>query len=208
MEAQAVHPRFLPPTMKPPKAKLALAVAAAALLGAPTSAAAADVVPPQNSAANQYTETYPTAGGDRETRRADNVGGGGSSGGGTNGGGGAKIDPAKERALEAAGADGRAVVDLVEGTAPVAATQAPAATPAQADAGSKGGTPSEQRPSSGTGGEALRVSDSSPSGAGEVLGQMTGASSSGELGPLLPLLVLVTLAWAAGFFWRRRGETA
>lgn len=204
MDASRGHPRDSPPTMRPPKAQLALAAAAAALLGAPASTVAADVVPPQNSAANQYTETYPTASGDRETRRADDVGGG-NGGRGTNGGAGAKLDPAQERGLEAAGSDGRAVVDLVEETAPPAATQTPTAS-AQTGTGSRGDMPSEQRPSTETPGVGLQVSDEDPSGTGEVLGQMTGVSASGELGPLLPLLVLVTLTWAAGYFWRRRSE--
>jgi hypothetical protein len=46
------------------------------------------------------------------------------------------------------------------------------------------------------------------SGLGEVLGQATGSSSSGQLGLLLPLVVIGAIAWALAFFWRQRRRVA
>lgn len=173
--------------MRPPKAHLAL-FATAAVLGAVAPAATAEVVPPQNSAANQYTETYPTAGGDRESRRAEDIGAGG--GRGPNGSGTPQLAPGGERELQARGEDGRSVVGLVEATAPAAAT-------AGTNGAAAGAGGSESRTASDPG-------DEGASATAEVLSRITGASSSGELGPLLPLLLIATLIWAAVFPLLRR----
>jgi hypothetical protein len=182
------------PIMRPLKAHLALLLAGAALLAVPAPIAAAAAVPPGNSAANQYTETYPTASGDRETKRAEDVGG-------ASGGGGAKIDPKTERNLEAEGGDGRRVVELVEATAPVAAVAA------NGSAGEKDPARAGDPAAAGSKDDPL-AADSSPSATEEVLGQATGASSSSSsgLGLILALVIVATLGWAIGFFWRRRGE--
>jgi hypothetical protein len=45
------------------------------------------------------------------------------------------------------------------------------------------------------------------SGLGEILGQATG-SSSGQMGLLFPLVILVTAAWALAFLWRQRDRRA
>ena len=56
----------------------------------------------------------------------------------------------------------------------------------------------------GTAGSVTAPQDSDgSSGLGEVLGQATG-SSSGQLGLLLPLVIIATAAWACAFFWRQR----
>ena len=42
------------------------------------------------------------------------------------------------------------------------------------------------------------------SGLGEVIGQATGSSSSGQLGLLLPLLILAVATWAVAYVLRQR----
>ena len=44
------------------------------------------------------------------------------------------------------------------------------------------------------------------SGLGAVLGQATGSSDSGQLGLLLPLIVLATIAWSVAYLVRRRRQ--
>lgn len=70
------------------------------------TAMAQRVVPPGNSAANQYTETYPTAGGG-----AEGTGGGGRSPA-------AALGSRNAARLEALGAQGRAAAALAAATAP------------------------------------------------------------------------------------------
>jgi hypothetical protein len=154
---------------------------AAAVLGLclPGPAAAQQVVPPGNSAVNQYTETYPTAGGGAP---AD-----------TNG----QRSPAESlgarnaRKLEGLGSEGRDAAELAAATAPAAG-----AAPRGARAGG-GGDPAGGR---GAGGGAEPPAGSS--GLGEVLEQATG-TSGGELGLLLPLAILAAVAGSLAFLWRR-----
>ncbi len=48
---------------------------------------------------------------------------------------------------------------------------------------------------------------SGSSGLGEVLAQATG-SSSGQMGLLLPLILIAALVWAVAFFRKQRSRTA
>jgi len=137
----------------------------------PAAAMAQRLVPPGNSGVNQYTETFPTAGGDAVA------------------GDGGKRSPKKvlgaknARRLEEAGPEGRAAAALVAATAPAS----------RAVATGHGGSGGKQ---------AGGVSGSS--GLGEVIGQATGASSSGQLGILLPLAIVVAAVGSLAFLWRRR----
>ena len=152
--------------------------AATALLALPSAAAAQAVVPPGNSAVNQYTETVPTARGSAKTRHHG------------------KRSPAKvlgadnARRLEAAAPQGRAVAEVVAATAPV-----PAPSASKADRGS--GHPATH--AAGPGGS---------SGLGKVITAATGSSDSGELGLLLPLLIVCALVGSAAYFWRQKRRTA
>jgi hypothetical protein len=160
---------------------LASITTAAAMLALPGAAAAEYVVPPGNSAATQYTEAFPTAGGNKGThrhvgRRPAQV-----------------LGQSKARRLDARGPAGEAVAALAAETAPAAI----------APASRKGGGDSVQ------GGESGRSAVASPSGSsglGEVLAQATGSSSSGDLGLLLPLLILAAIAWAVAYWARHRGR--
>lgn len=188
-----------------------LLVGAAAIAFAPTHALAAEVVPPGNSGVNQYTETVPTAGGNvaikhqgiRQPKQA--------------------LGKEQARKLEEKGPEGKAAAELAAtGSAPAGAgggdtTPAPAGKggggkeggdeerPVAAGGGSGGssGGSNTGRPGRTTAGPAV----GGPSGLGQVVGQATG-SSSGELGPLMPIVLLAALAWCAAFAWRRRRDHA
>lgn len=125
---------------------IALLACLAALILAP-AAGAAETTPPGNSAVNQYTETYPTSGGnapagERGQRSAGQV-----------------LGHRTARRLEARGPAGQAAAEAAAATAP-AAVAAPAAhrSAAPGPARALGGSPGS-------------------SGLGEVLSQATGASS-------------------------------
>lgn len=170
--------------MKEPRVHICCLIAAGLLaLSAPTAGAA--VVPPGNSAANQYTESFPTAGGQAtpgKTIRAQ--GGGGSS---------QALSGAEAQQLEAAGPTGRALAEVVAETAPTGvAPTGSAAKGDRADAEPGTANRAEQSPE---GSSALR----------EVLGQAAG--SSGGTSPLLPILILATLIGAAAYWMRHRSGT-
>ncbi len=192
----------------------AIGLAAALALALPAAAPGAEtesVVPPENSAATQYTEAIPTAGGDREAR----------------GGDGRKRSPAKvlgaanAKELESKGQAGREVARVTAETAPptsAPAEQAPAEAPsddtdgqsggggpAKPGGGDSGGPAQPSRPeAAGNRPQASTELPSGSSGLGEVLAEATGSSSSGDLGPLLPLAILAAIAWALAYFWRQR----
>jgi hypothetical protein len=207
------------------KMRTAIAIAALFAFAALTPLAAADkVVPPGNSAATQYTETFPTSGGEADVNKEIDA---------------SNLKPSKvlgknkTKDLESQGADGKAVAEIAAVTAPNPVATEDESTPAPSgeqpkggkkkdgsnpaggsagNSGGSGGTPTNKPPTGG-GGEtaALRsVTVSEPSGSsglGEVLGQATG-SSSGQLGLLLPLLILGTVIWAMNYAWRQRQTAA
>ncbi len=187
-------------------------------LAAPADAQSEAVVPPENSAASQYTEAIPTVGGNKP--------GGGKSG---------HRSPAKvlgthkAQRLESHGKAGREVAEVVAATAPSSTPpveQAPAAQaeaepkPSQSAEGTGSGTPAagSQRQGKGAGGNAGAESagrseggrrteiPGGSSGPLEVIGQATGSSSSGDLGPLLPLAIVGGIVWAAAYFRRQRRQ--
>ena len=199
-----------------------IGLVAALALALPTSAVAAEeagsVVPPENSAATQYTEAVPTAGGDKPSD-----------------GGGKKPSPAKvlghhnAKRLESQGQEGREVARVVAETAPETSPPTEAAPPAQESSSSQGN--SSRRTQSDQGGTSsgepqeavhphhivVRAAEpptaptelpSGSSGLGEVIAEATGSSSSGQLGGLLPLAVLATIAWSLAYFWRQRRSTS
>lgn len=167
---------------------------AIAVLALPAPALGEYLIPPGNSAANQYTEALPTAGGNR------------------------KVDPEGKRKhpspakvlgranaerLNRQGADGRAVAELVGTTAPVETIERRA--PGGSDgAGATDGSGSH--PDAGHGGGSRRAGhEAGSSGLTEVASAATGISAR-EVGLLLPLLLLATIAWAIVYFARRRRQ--
>lgn len=176
----------------------------------PATALAGALVPPGNSAANQYTETFPTTGGNAEAKKG-------------------KVTPgdvlgaANAHKLDSQGKQGREAAAVVAATAPPPAS-APAGDESSGSGsgaakgnGGSGGGSDGGAVNGGSGGSAASPSGSDgpsadePSGSsgfGEVLGQATGAGSAGGTGLLLPLVVLASAVWALVFFLRRKRPTA
>jgi hypothetical protein len=169
---------------------LALTTLALAVSG---SAGAATVVPPGNSAATQYTEALPTAGGPKGTDRTQEQG--------------RKRPPRevlgahKTQRLQAQGAEGRAVAEVVAETAPTSLSRS------SVDSGGKKTQGSGHREvhRADSGGSSPRpVGNNGSPPLGEVAAQATGSSNSGQMGFLLPLLIVATLAWASIYWLRQR----
>ncbi len=218
--------------MKKLKTAIAMTVFVA-LMAIPPQAVAENIVPPGNSAATQYTETFPTAGGNAAIKNSSI-------------GGGQKQSPDKAlghsttKALEEHGSEGRAVVELASEGAP-APSPSPSAGGSQgggsgatAETGGSGGSGGHSKAAAGGsshqaggkggaagathgggaksgGGESTSIPAASAagaqvsgeSGASAVLAQATG-SSSGTMGIFLPLLLILALAWAIAYSWRRQ----
>jgi hypothetical protein len=179
----------------------ALLVAVALVLAAP--AAAEYYVPPGNSAANQYTESVPSAGGER---------GGHGKGGVTP----AQALGAKNaHRLESTGPAGKAAANLAAATSPTATIGGhnPAGQSGGQGPGGQGGGPGSggqgsQGGETAGGGEAGHGSrPSGSSGLSEVLGQATGSSGSGNLGLWLPIILLAALVGAIAYRWAPRHKT-
>ncbi|HEX2096874.1 MAG TPA: hypothetical protein VHF50_05835 [Solirubrobacterales bacterium] len=187
-------------------------LAAALALAAATPATAAEeaLIPPGNSAVNQYTESFPTSGGNkrtekRSTRPAERV-----------------LGKKNTERLESHGADGREVAEVAAETAPVAVDDGGPDSGSEAGAGAVVGGSGGQGSGGDTGSTAagtdtperqtaradgVETSVARPEGSSafsEVLAQATGSSDSGETGLLLPLVIVTTLAASAAYALRRR----
>lgn len=174
-------------------------VLAATALPAPAAAKHGHLAPPGNSGIGQYVEVIPTASGSRPTTTLH--GQGGARGSGTHSG---TLSPLPEWAMGgSAGVSGATAQALsAEGPAGVAATNLARATdPAGATARHPG--------TRGLGGAAApaRSVGGSPPAVGSVLGTLTGSSSSGGVGLLLPVLLIITLVGAGALALTRRRKT-
>jgi hypothetical protein len=190
--------------MKPFRRGIGLVAAIALLSAAPVAAQEVDgaLVPPENSAVNQYTEAYPTAGGERNADKRK----------------GRERSPKqvlgsrKEERLHRHGDDGAEVAEVVAETAPVAEPEQEveeSGAPAPGGSGGgQGGGAAESEPAPGPNRSAVgdpAVSDvSGSSGVGEIVSQATGSSSPGGIGLLLPLLIVATALWAFTYAIRHR----
>lgn len=148
-------------------------------------------MPPGNPAATQYTEAFPTAGGQQDAEQ---------------GKGGKGRQPSQAlgkdnaRQLESQGPAGQA-------TAALAAETAPAGVSGES-AGGKNAQPAGRSTGGKSSGEGQAGSGSSGSGLGEVASQATGSSFSDGTDLLLPLAILGTIAWLLAFLRRRRQRPA
>jgi cobalamin biosynthesis Mg chelatase CobN len=203
--------------MKALRNGLWLGAAAVAILALPPLASAEPVVPPENSAATQYTEAIPTGGGQKDAGKSGNRG---------------KRSPAqvlgsdKAQKLNEKGPEGKAAAEVAAETAPSveprppspASSEAPAAEPQPAASGDSGAKSNAKHragiaehrkvqaaPSPAAEPDrSLSEEPAGSSGFGEVIAQATGSSSSGQLGALLPLLIVATIAWSLAYLWRQR----
>jgi len=140
----------------------------------PAAATAAEApVPPGNSAVDQYTETYPTASGDQDTR------------GGSDDRTAEKILGRRQAGrLEVQGSNGEAVTALAAATAPARERGA------DAGSGGEGGSPTGSPGPSGS------------AGIREIAAGALGLTPGGGPG-LLALALLGTALWAAFYLLRR-----
>ncbi|HEX5989049.1 MAG TPA: hypothetical protein VFY75_02390 [Solirubrobacterales bacterium] len=195
---------------------IAAASALVAALVLPAAAAAEYYVPPANSAANQYTESFPGAGGESGGKRK------GATPGDALGAGNAKK-------LESKGPAGKAAAEVAAETAPpqlVTADSGSSATGAGQtgggepagqgggsatsgsgdDSGSTETTGSKDVSQAGGNGNAAPTGTGQPqgsSGFGQVLGQATGVGD-GDLGLWLPLAIVLTLIGSVAYWVRMR----
>ncbi len=190
------------------------------------------IAPPGNSGVGQYVESIPTAGGSRPTNTVHPLGGGSNSGGshgggsnslgspgggsgsggshrGSSGSGGSRADgsgsgnshgatssgqgsvsaagapaPAPERALGSRGPDGAAAAALAQETAPAVPVDSAHARRTQADSPRGGSSP-----------------------IATVVKAVTGSSSGGGLGPVLPIILVATVLGGAALALLRRRRT-
>ncbi|MGE0068515.1 MAG: hypothetical protein AB7T48_14310 [Solirubrobacterales bacterium] len=177
-----------------PRKTIATAITAAALLGLvllPAGAIADYYIPPGNSAVNQYTESFPGAGGEtggdekKEATPAKTLGAGNA------------------KQLEQKGQAGKEAAEVAAETAPPAdlyapepagkATKAGGGRDKQESGGNGGGNAGGGQGGSGPGGTQVSQPSGS-SGLGSVLGEATGTAAGGNIGLWLPLAILATLA--------------
>ncbi|MFL5834860.1 MAG: hypothetical protein ACJ76B_12915 [Solirubrobacterales bacterium] len=186
---------------------LVLVTALAASLLAPAAATAAAIVPPGNSAVNQYTQTIPTSRGNKEVRQK----GDGSPS--------KTLGHSATKKLQKQGKDGTSTAELAAAGTPAAAVAAGGSGSGGGGANG-GGSPAGGGSAAGAGGSGAQASggldgsqavlgaDDGKSGVGQVVGEVTGASSSGDLGLWLPLAIIAACAWCAAYFWRHRRTAA
>jgi hypothetical protein len=200
--------------MKPQRQIPAVAAifAIATALALPAAAAAEYYVPPANSAANQYTESFPGAGGESSGKRKP-VTPGSALG----------ADNAKK--LEAKGPAGKAAAEMAAETAPPQVVDQGSGSgedPGRSDSGSKDGKGNEGESGSGapgsggsnggssgaSGGKGAPANAAQPegsSGISQILGQATG-SSDGNPGLWLPLVIVLTLIGSVAYWVRSRSN--
>lgn len=180
-----------------PRAIRAALAATVALLILPAPALAEYLVPSGNSAVTQYTEGFPTAGGEKGSEGSHKK---------------KPVPPAKgigaknAKRLEDQGAEGRAAAEVAAETAPPGVTTTNVKDHSKHHKGGSRQSNGGDREENSTGASPAR-NGSGPggsSGIGEVLAAATGSSDNGSLGLLLPLVILVAIAWSLVYFWRQR----
>jgi hypothetical protein len=196
--------------MKDRRQILAIAAASAvAALALPSAAAAEYYVPPANAAANQYTESFPGAGGE-------------SHGKGKKVTPGTALGASNAEKLEKKGPAGKATAELAAETAPPQLVDqasnggaGDSKTNSTGQGGDEGkgeggsgaaGSGGSNGGSSGGGGNSAAANVQQPqgsSGLGQVLGQATGVSD-GNVGLWLPLAIVLTLVGSVAYWVRMR----
>ncbi len=188
-------------------------------IGVSSPAAAEEIVPPGNSAATQYTEAYPTAGGEKDALKGKDKGKDRSPD--------KVLGKNNVKRLQEHGEAGEDVAELAAETAPAPVETSPEPSPAPREpreenggggnganggGGGNGGgaapAPGKQPASESGTIEAVKVivvdQPEGSSAVGQIASQAFGAPSSGHLGLLLPLALAAALAWA--LLYRRRDQ--
>jgi len=184
------------------------ALALIALLALPASAVAKGgtetIAPPGNSGVSQYLETIPTAHGGQPTSTVHRGGGHSVAGGGGNGssggspGGGSSVSSSTQRALDSQGSAGRTAAAFILATAPSGTRSSNQGHGSGATNGSTGKSSSPAAPE-----------ESGASPASSVFHALTGSTSNGGLGSLLPVILIASLLAisTAALILRRRRTT-
>ena len=207
--------------MKDRRQILAIAAASAvAALALPAAAAAEYYVPPANSAANQYTESFPGAGGESHGKRKQVTPG-------------TALGAGNAEKLEKKGPAGKATAEIAAETAPPQLVDSGSSS--GDDAGKTGGNgrPDDKGGEQGDGKDEGEGGSGAPgtggsgggssgggqgttakvqqpqgsSGLGQVFGQATGMSD-GNLGLWLPLAIVLTLIGSIAYWVRMRQPQA
>jgi hypothetical protein len=201
---------------------LAAAGAVTAALALPAVAPAEYYVPPANSAANQYTESFPGAGGESGGKRKDVTPG-------------AALGAGNAKQLEKKGKAGKEAAEVAAETAPAQLADDGGGNGSEGGSGSGksggshetggegGGNSGEEEGGSGSTGTAGGSGGGSPggkggpaaevlqpqgsSGFGQVVGQATG-TDDGNLGLWLPLAIVLTLIGSIAYWVRMRNSQA
>jgi len=175
--------------------RIAIALVVALAIPSVAQARVHKIAPPGNSGVGQYLETVPTADGGQPTNTIHPGGvgvgvGRGRTGGGPDSTSGGALTASTQRALAKQGPTGEAAAALAAATAPRRARPAAHSSGARRE--------SSTSTSGGPG--------SSPSTS--VLKALSGSTSGGGLGPLLPIaLIGSVLAAAVLTLMRRRGTS-
>lgn len=199
--------------------KILVLAVATTVIAVPSHAFAETVLPPGNSAVNQYTQTLPTPKG--------NVSVEGDSIGQPN----KVLGHKNTKKLDQEGEDGRAAAELAAATSPSPdnGNGSPTDKGGSGDDkegsknngggsgagnggngsgnGGNGGSGGGSGSGSGGGNATTPINTSASqgsSGLGTVLGQATGSSTSGGLGLLMPLAIVLGLIWCMVYLWRQR----
>jgi hypothetical protein len=205
---------------------LAAAGAVTAALALPALAPAEYYVPPANSAANQYTESFPGAGGESGGKRKDVTPG-------------AALGAGNAKQLEKKGKAGKEAAEVAAETAPAQLAGdggasggdgggkagntgksgggasgggdgeeegGSGATGTGTGTGTAGGSGGGSRGGTGDGANSVKQPQGS-SGFGQVLGQATG-TDDGNLGLWLPLAIVLTLIGSVAYWVRMRHAQA
>jgi hypothetical protein len=163
-----------------------------------SAAAAQGVVAPGHSGNSQYTETLPTAGGETPTEGVGHQAAGTPAGGGGNSSGGGDSSGGGEEAAAVTGGSPSPAEALGSKNAKRLEKAGPAGKAAAQLAATTSGSPAgKSTASSGHEGDG-----SSP--VGQVVGQLTGTSTSQGIGLLLPILIVMAAVFALGFVIVRR----
>jgi hypothetical protein len=190
---------------------IVLAAMLTTALGLPAQSLGEYYVPPSNSAANQYTESYPGAGGESGGKREDAHPG-------------TALGARNAQRLEEHGPAGKAAAEVAAETAPPqlvdsgGGSNGRGAEAGSTDTGGGGGDSRSGEPSGSNGGPSAdrksAAGDSGQpqgsSGLGEVLGEATGVGD-GNVGPWLPLAILLALVGSIAYAARvreRHGHSA
>jgi hypothetical protein len=171
---------------------------------APAAAGAASLVPQENSAVSQYTEGFPTGGGEK----------GSSSSGDSHVTPGQAIGADNAKKLDQRGAEGRAAAEVAAATSPLATSAGSSGGGDQRGVGkSRGGQHGNGGNGATRGGDGQKsAAEPSSAGAGSgavgTLAEAATGTDSRELGVILPLFLLAALIWGAAYAVRSRERSA